>query len=106
MRTGLRLIRVGLAAIGALIVAVPHGGFVGIGAAQGDSSDFRTPLSKAIEAAEQVFAEVMKKIMQAMPGNWVGQETPKSDFARANCENSRQVLSRMAVKLSLVPLSQ
>lgn len=144
MRTDLRLIMVGLAVIGALIVPVPHGGLVGIGAAQGDSSDFRTPLSKTIEAAESselvnlrqkfkqtsgddisiyscyvllpgsetcdvylyegkqklknfvvwdygrgktreaaenVFAELVKKITVAMPSDWVGQEIPKSDLS-------------------------
>ena len=35
---------------------------------------------KTREAAEQVFAEVVKKITQGMPGDWVGQETPKSDL--------------------------
>jgi hypothetical protein len=39
-----------------------------------------TQEGKTREAAEQVFAEVVKKITQAMPGDWVGQETPKSDL--------------------------
>jgi hypothetical protein len=35
---------------------------------------------KTREAADKVFEELVKGIVQAMPSDWVGQETPRSDL--------------------------